>query len=152
SRVNGFPLPDSSAFASSSRSAGSAPALPTRSMPPRGPGRLRPATPRSQMPRQTNRTETVADDPSSGRRRAREIKIMLRHGIRTGKHDSHVAEKRQKASNENEPAAISHEQPLTDSYASFREPETSAVSHQQLMPESPADPKADDLAQNCCED
>jgi hypothetical protein len=41
---------------------------------------------------------------------------------------------------------------LTDSYASFREPETSAVSHQQLMSESPADPKADDLAQNGCED
>src|SRR5262245_29809212 len=39
-----------------SRSAGSAPALPTRSMPPRGPGRPRPATPHSQMPRQTNRT------------------------------------------------------------------------------------------------
>src|SRR5262245_21954428 len=77
---------------------------------------------------------------------------MLRHGVRTGKHGSHVAQKRQKASNENEPAAISHEQPLTDSYASFREPEASAVSHQKLMPESPADPKADDLAKNRGED
>src|SRR5262245_14863243 len=77
---------------------------------------------------------------------------MLRHGVRTGKYGSHVAQKRQKASNENEPAAISHEQPLTDSYASFRESETSAVSHQQLMPESPADPKADDFAQNCRND
>src|SRR5262245_2980846 len=74
---------------------------------------------------------------------------MLRHGIRTGKHGGHVAQKRQKASNENEPAAVAHEQPLPDSYASFREPEASAISHQQLMPESPADPKADDLAQNC---
>src|SRR5262249_60121343 len=44
------------------------------------------------------------------------------------------------------------EQPLTDSYASFREPETSAMSHQQLIPESPTDPKADDLAQNCRDD
>src|SRR5262245_41374739 len=77
---------------------------------------------------------------------------MLRHGIRTGKHGGHVAQKRQKASNENEPAAIAHEQPLTDSYAAFREPETGAVSHQQLMPESPTDPKADDLAQDCRED
>src|SRR5262249_29455954 len=67
-------------------------------------------------------------------------------------HGGHVAEKRQKASDENEPAAISHEQPLADSYASFREPETGAVSHQQLMPESPADPKADHLAQNCRND
>src|SRR5262249_51488803 len=96
--------------------------------------------------------ETVADDPSSSRRRAREIKIMLRHGVRTGKHGGHIAEKRQKASDENESAAITHEQPLTDSYASFREPETSAISRQQLMPESPADPKADDLAQNCRND
>src|SRR5262245_61667052 len=77
---------------------------------------------------------------------------MLRHGIRAGKDGCHVAEKRQKASNEDKPAAISHEQPLTDSYASFRESETSAISYQQLMPDSPADPKADDLAQNCRED
>jgi len=32
---------------------------------------------------------------------------MLRHGIRTSKDGSDVAEKWQKASNENEPAAIS---------------------------------------------
>src|SRR6266699_194999 len=94
----------------------------------------------------------MADDPSSGRRRAREIKTMLRHGIRTGKHGSHVAEKRKKARNEDESAAISHEQPLTDSYSSFREPETTAISHQQLMSESPADPKADDLTKNCRDD
>src|SRR5947208_13809115 len=77
---------------------------------------------------------------------------MSGHGVRTGKHGSNVAQKRKKASNENESAAIAHEQPLTDSYAPFREPETSAMPHQQLMPESPTDPKADDLAQNCRDD
>src|SRR5262249_58212225 len=60
--------------------------------------------------------------------------------------------KRQKAGEKTNSPAKTHEQPLTDSYASFREPETSAISRQQLMPESPADPKADDLAQNCRND
>jgi hypothetical protein len=55
---------------------------------------------------------------------------VLRHGIRTSKHGTDVAEKWQKASNENEPAAISDKQPLTDCDPSFREAETSAISHQ----------------------
>jgi hypothetical protein len=77
---------------------------------------------------------------------------MLRHGIRTSKHGGDVAEKWQKASNENEPAPISHKQPLTDSNPFFCESNASAISHQYLMPEPPADPKADHLAQDCCND
>jgi len=77
---------------------------------------------------------------------------MLRHGIRTGQYGCHVAQKRQKASNENEPAAISHKEPLTDSDPSFGDSETRPVSHQQLVAESPADPKADNLAEDCCDD
>jgi len=37
-------------------------------------------------------------------------------------------------------------EPLPDSDASFSHSKTRTVSHQQLMPESPADPKADNLA------
>jgi hypothetical protein len=77
---------------------------------------------------------------------------MLRHGIRTSKHGSDVAEKREKPSNENEPAPISHKQPLTDSNPFFCESNASAISHQYLMPEPLADPKADNLAQDCRND
>jgi len=75
---------------------------------------------------------------------------MLRHGIRTSKHGSDVAEKWEKPSNENEPAPIPHKQPLTDSNPFFCE--SKAISHQYLMPEPPADPKANHLAQDCCND
>jgi hypothetical protein len=77
---------------------------------------------------------------------------MLRHGIRTGQYGCYVAQERQKASNENEPAAISHKEALTDSDPSFGDSETRPVSHQQLVAESPADPKADNLADDCCDD
>jgi len=77
---------------------------------------------------------------------------MLRHGIRTGQYGCHVAQERQKTSNENEPAAISQKEPLTDSDPSFGDAETRPVSHQQLVAESPANPKADNLAEYCCDD
>src|SRR5262245_25593632 len=75
---------------------------------------------------------------------------MLRHGIRTGQYSCHVAQERQKAGNENEPAAISHKEPLTN--PSFGDSETRPVSHQQLSAESSANPKADNLAKDCCDD
>jgi hypothetical protein len=92
--------------------------------------------------------KAVAYDPGSGRGRAGEIEIPLRHGIRSGKHGRHVAQKRQKASNENEPAAVSHEEPLPDPDPPLSHPQTGAIPHQKLMPESLADPKAGDLAED----
>src|SRR5438874_85270 len=77
---------------------------------------------------------------------------MLRHGIRASKHGSDVAQKWQKPSNENEPAAIPHKQPLTDPDPFFCESNASAISDQYLMPEPPADPKANHLAQDRCND
>jgi hypothetical protein len=55
---------------------------------------------------------------------------MLRHGIRTSKHGSDVAQKWQKPSNENEPGAIPQKQPLTDSNPIFCESNASAISRQ----------------------
>src|SRR5437763_3076111 len=95
--------------------------------------------------------KAVAYDPGGGRRRTREIEIPLRHGIGTGKHGRNVAQKRQKSSNKNEPAAVSHKEPLTDPDATFRHSKTRAISHQELMAESSTDPKPDDLAHNSCD-
>src|SRR5262249_41402000 len=92
--------------------------------------------------------EAVAYDPSGGRAGACKVKIPLRHRIGTGEHGRHVAQKRQKAGDENESAAVLHKEPLPDSDASFRHSKTRAVSHQQVMPESASDPKADNLARD----
>src|SRR5262245_36251862 len=97
-------------------------------------------------------SKTVTYDPGRGRRRAGEIETPLRHGIRTGKHGRDVAQKRQKSSNKHEPAAVSHKEPLADPDPAFGHSKTRAISHQQLMTESSDDPKADDFANDSCND
>ena len=94
-------------------------------------------------------TQGIEHDPHDGRRGAGEVEPIPRHAIRAGEHGGHIAEKRQETSDEDEHAAVSHEEPLTDPDPAFRQSDARTIFHQQLLAELPADPIADDVTGNC---